>query len=290
MNESTVDLSRLMAAQFDAAKRWLGAASLAQVLVVVLNVGAVFMPSLGGELAVTAAILAILHTAAQWRADRLKDLAESILRKLELFDGLGWPIARKEINDLLLTVPAAVRTRVTAPAGQAKNYFDSPQAPSRQRLLENLEQSAWYTKHQARRMSRIIWIASALAILLTLFTLITSLRSALDQSSADNIARVITSVIVFMFSRGAIRLGFDYDRLTQEAERAEGKARSLLDKNSATDVEALKALHDYQISRTSSPLLPGWLWNIMEREMNVLWSHHIEEKRQNEQPNPGANQ
>ncbi|NTW01906.1 MAG: hypothetical protein HGA19_11555 [Oscillochloris sp.] len=40
------------------------------------------------------------------------------------------------------------------------------------------------------------------------------------------------------------------------------------------DVQAIKLLHEYQIARAGAPMLPDWLWSLMQRELNDLWIQH----------------
>ena len=111
-------------------------------------------------------------------------------------------------------------------------------------------------------------------------TLIVALQRGVTQPVSTQIARIVITVVVFMFSAGYVRLAHGYYTLSMQADRIDGRAHNLLQAD-LTEIEAIKLLHDYQILRAIAPLLPSWLWKWREKELNALWQAHRMERQHN---------
>ncbi|KPV54312.1 hypothetical protein SE17_04550 [Kouleothrix aurantiaca] len=280
MATNNINLQKFMSAQFNAAKWYLNLASWCSITVLAMDLFVLFTEQFQKTIALAAAVLVIASVLCLWRSQRLKDTAEVLLRRFELYKGLSWPVSPREISDLVATAPQSVKTAARSGDG-SDTYFTSTRQETPKRLLENLTESAWWTKHQARRVSNILFGFSILVGILAVVTLIVSLQNAstLSQDFAENIAKAVIAIIVFLFTAGYIRLAFDYLLLAQEATKAEERACQLLEKPNVTEVEAIQCAHDYQLARAAAPLLPTWLWKLMQNELNQLWKERTEQSR-----------
>lgn len=261
-----------MRAQFDAAKRWWAVAIICQLTVVAIGIISMFTNILVTWLGLLAAMLTIAYVFSQWQSDQLRNTADAILRKLELHDGLAWPITSREIADLLLTVPKSVKAKSGVP--DTKDYFDSATSKSPLRVLENLDESTWMTRHQTQRMAQYVFWLSISVFAVAFIALITTIQNAVTQTVANNIAQITITVIVFMFSGGYVRLAFSYHQLAMQTEKIGEESHRLIKETGVSDIQAAKLLHDYQIIRAKAPMLPNWLWQRMEQELNELWQQH----------------
>ena len=274
MSDMDIKLEDLMREQFSRAKYWWGLAALSRFLIVVLGAVSVFFGNLAIGLAVFSALLSIGYVLIQWHSDHLKGIANNILRKVEMHNGLGWAITGREISEVFLSLSKSVKNRIKDSSIReiSKDYYSSKTPQSPKRLLENLVESAWLTKHQANRMSLYVAVFSIGLVFVTFFVLALALSTALNQATGENIAKVAISVFAFVFSGGYVRLAFEYGRYSRDAERLEERATSMLTENEdISEYQAIKLLHDYQIVRAGAPLLPDWLWRMMETELNELW-------------------
>lgn len=275
-NQPNINLQRLMNAQYDEAKLYQNIALSVGIIVILMDVYLAYYNQYEKTLALVAAGLVVLSVLALWRSSRMRDIAEGILRKFEFHNGLNWPLSGREVSDILASAPN--RVKKAARSTEPETYYTDAQAPSTQRLLKNLEESAWWTKHLARRMTKVTAIFSTLVLIIAVIVLVVSLQSGLSPEKADIIAKTTVNVIAFVFAGGYFKLAFDYNLLAIEAERAEDRACELLKLTSVTESEAIKALHDYQIARATSPLLPTWLWKLSQGEFNVLWKDRVDGK------------
>ena len=127
-------------------------------------------------------------------------------------------------------------------------------------------------------MSTYAGIFGVIVFSLAFVTLIVFLQSAPSQSTSDIVAKVTISVIVFMFSGGYVRLAFDYNLFANQAQEIETRSYHLRQEGKLLETEAISLLHEHQINRANSPLLPNWLWRIMSKELNELWESQIVSK------------
>ncbi len=258
-----------MEGYFDAAKFQLTLSIGCALLVLLIDIGVIVFNRFGPLLAVLAALLTILSIVFQWRSERLRGVAEALLRKFEMHKGLGWAISREEISDLLAM--ASKRIKNAAYSTGEDDYFASQHPQPAKKVLENLQESAWTTKHQAQRMARYTGRVSAAVFLLAFITLVVALQSALSHTTAQNIAQIVLAILVFVFSAGYVRLAFDYYMFASDAGKIEDQAVEMCKRRRVKDAEAIKLLHEYQVVRATSPLLPGWLWKMMQNELTELW-------------------
>ncbi len=264
-----------MNAQFDAAKFNQNMAVLCSIIVLVLDIVVTFTSFFEKQVALIAAILVISSAALLWRSSRLRDIAEGELRKFEFYKGIGWEISSREVSDILASAPTAVK-KAARRSNDIDTYFIDVSDVGPQKLLRNLEESSWWTKQLAQRMTSITAAFSILIAAVAVITLVVSLQNTPLQTVADSIASTTISVIVFLFAGGYVRLAFDYHLLSQSADKAEARACELLtSKQKAEESEAIKVLLDYQIARTTAPLIPTWLWKMNQNELNKLWDERV---------------
>ena len=269
-----INLEKLMRAQFDLAKLWLMLATSSSIGVLLIDIVVVIVNQWVAFFAFTAALLTVLNSVFLWRSDRLRATAETWLRKFEMDKSLGWEINAREIADLLAAAPRSVKE--AARTDEEYEYFASTRNVGPKKLLENLEESTWWSKHQARRMSKYVGAFGIIALVIAFITLVISLQSALSASFSDSIAKIAISIIVFMFSGGYIKLAFDYNLFANQAHKIGEKAFQLQE-DEISEVEVIKLLHDYQIDRAGSPLIPSWLWKIVGKELNELWNERLQQ-------------
>lgn len=269
MNDKLPNLEILSGALADRSKLFLGFAIICQLAILSSSILVLVLTPYTEWIGLVAAILAIVYVLLQWRSDTLRRMADSVKRKNEVFDGMGWPPSGKEFSDLKVTIPDNIRRDFWKPV--RSNYYDSDTAPSPLRVIENLEESSWWSKHLSQSMMGYSGAFCTVVVMLAIITLLITLQNASGQTYEQNIARAMTSVIVFLFSAGYLRLTFEYFRFGREAQRIEDQAIYLKKQADLSSVDALKLLHDYQIIRAGAPLIPTWLWKMKNSKLNDAW-------------------
>jgi len=220
---------------------------------------------------ITAVLLFILYLASElfaWRSDSFKASAQSVLRKLDYLDSFGWPITREEMSDLVIACPK--RLRRTIPPPGADYYFSSTEHAGKERALENLQESSWWSKHLAKRMGHITSAIAAIIVGGSILVLLVSIGSISNLDTLSSIARVVTSAFMLVLSLGLFRLTVGYYSFSKKAEQAEKESIKLLDSDSK-ELEAVKAWQEYHVARAAAPPLPSSLWRWLNKDLNEAW-------------------
>ncbi|MCY4081869.1 MAG: hypothetical protein OXF54_16625 [Caldilineaceae bacterium] len=271
--KESISIRLLMAAQFDEAKRWWLWANVSRLLVVIVTVISLFWKEWLDWIWLLPAGFTVTHSLLQWRADTLQGKADAITRQLELQDGFGWKISEQEKADLSLEVSDKVKKK--AQGTEESPYFDSRQEAFARRAVENLKQSAWYTRHLAKKMAKYVFVLCAFAAVLALISIFVIVFSPPLHRWGPNIGRIVIIVLVFVVAYGYLRLGFQYRSLSSQAEKSSNRASRLLELETLTEIQAIRLLHEYQIARVTAPMIPGWIWNIMKGDLNRLWEQQV---------------
>src|SRR5205814_1573032 len=212
----------------------------------------------------------------RWRSDCWKTQGESAKRRWEMADGLGEMLDGQEIADWLAAKPKGFLTDVTPDEIQGSE-FDSVEPSGPRRAVENTQESAWWSKHQSRRIVSYLGLFLALVIAATFTALslsIAALKSAnVQQSGAtvQNVGGVLCSVLMFVFSVNLVRLLTDFWAFASEAEGILSRCSELLKSANTSDRDALSVMHDYQTARNSAPLIPTFIWKIHGSHLREQW-------------------
>lgn len=269
-----IDLQKLRQFEFARAKKYWAGVNVCRLLVLLLSIVVIFVQTLVGFVAIVAAATSILSVYFQWRSDQLKGIAEKLLRLQELNDGLGWPVLKRDVADLILDLPTERRAQfkgVQAPSP----YFASRTVQSPKRVLENVEESAWWSTCLTRRMSQYTTVVVLIMGALALGAMYTALSAAPTQPLASNIARAFVAVVAFLFTGGLIRLAVDYQRMSQSAGRVQEQASAILaEEAQVTEIASLKLLHEYHLIRATAPLIPEWIFRRLQPELDEHWRQY----------------
>lgn len=266
------DPRKLLDALFARTKNWWGAALLCKLGLVLLGALNVFLfPNVRyGSVMIT--LVYVTSELCQWRSDVFKGSAQSLQRKVDFRNSFGWEISGAEMSDLLMDTPAKIRRKIP-PLSTKDEYFASQEPPGATRAIENLQESAWWSKYIAKRMGHLCLGATIMLVALSVITLVVSIDAVASRDVLSSIGRVVTSVLMLIFSVGLIRLAIGYYGFSGKA--AQSVERTAILFNSGCDqVEAIKAWHEYQTARAAAPLLPSWLWKLMNKDLNLMWGDY----------------
>nr|WP_139088714.1 hypothetical protein [Oscillochloris trichoides] len=216
------------------------------------------------------AFLSIIVEVCNWRADNYRGSAEDLHRKLDMQESFGWSISRNEMSDIVVQLSERERKESLA-TNNIEPYFASQNPVGAKKALENLQESSWFTKHLALRMSMLYSIATVLLTVGSIWLLVISIEMIQNLNTLSNIGRLATSILVVVFSLGLAKFAYGYYRYNIKASNTERSAQDLLRSTSLTETEAINLWHDYQIARRTSPVIPTWLWKNMRNHLNLSW-------------------
>ena len=269
-----IDLRSINQAQFLAAKRYWSASIIVKLFIFGIGVWAVFLPSRPTYLPQILLILAILSEVLQLRSDGFKGRAESLLRTLDICRSFGRPVSESDKRDIVVNLPRASRKRF---AGKQVHdfYFTSAQAEGPQKAVENLLESAWYTRHQAATMAVVYTILISVLLGVSIFTLVIALREITSPQLREQVVKVVTAWLLLLVSLSMLKSAWSYYKMYQRCQRTELICGHLL-LSQIMEADALKQWYEYQLARAASPLLPNWLWLVMSSSLNDAWKRASE--------------
>jgi flagellar biosynthesis protein FliQ len=215
--------------------------------------------------------MAAFAECAQWRSDILKGRAEQLKRKIELFDGLGWTISPADLSDALAKISSRRRNLILKAVKE--NYFASQTSVGPKRAVENLQESAWWSKDLAGTTLILCAIVTVVLVVGSLISLGVAVSAVKDTATLENTSRVIAAIVSLIVSLGLIRLMSGYFAFGRRSEQVEKATVHLLG-GTVSEVEAIKLLHDYQIARSAAPLIPDWIWKLRRKTLNELWDQY----------------
>ena len=270
MNPSImIDFRVINQAQFVSAKRLWGAAIGAKLLIFSLGVWAVFIGPPVTYLPQIILALLVLSEILQLRSDDKKSRAEGLLRTLDVCSLFSHEISIADKRDIVCNVPRNLRKRF-----EGKNmqdlYFSNSHQEGPQRAVENLLESAWYTRHQAGLMVGL-YISLIIGLLaLSILTLIFALREIDSNELKDQVVKVVTACLLLIVSLNMFKAAWSYFKMYQRCQKTENICEHLL-RDDVTMADAQKQWYEYQLTRATSPLLPQWLWKIRGSSLDDAW-------------------
>lgn len=257
---------------YDLAKYHYNRSVFCKFLVYVVGVIGIFVTDTYSVVPVVALLLIVLSEFLQYRSDTYKGIAESLRRKLDFMHSFGWSIPKKDLTDVLLELPQHIEEKVKATP--AEDYFMSSTDFGPVKALENLEESAWWSKH----LTKIAWKYCvgiiAFVLLLSFVSLYISINLSVKNLYIPQISKIITSSIMVLFSIGFVRTAIGYSRFRKKAGQIDSILPDKIKSTTLGDPECIKLWSEYHIARASSPLIPSIIWEMNEKRLNTLKKTH----------------
>jgi hypothetical protein len=271
-------LTGIVAKGLRLAKRWYLAYVLCQILVLMLAIGALvagFDARLGAVLGLVAAIATEL---LRWRSDFWKSQGELAKRRWEVANGLDNLFDEREVADWLAAKRHDFLDDVTE-TERMGTQFASALPPGARRLVENTEESAWWSKHESRLIALYLGIGLSALLFVVLITLsvgIGALNASANKNQVavtQNVGAIVCSVLAFVFSINAVRLFVSFIQFFFINRDVLTRCRQLLNEPHIPEASAISLLFDYQTARYAAPLLPTFIWKFHGRHLRSEWRH-----------------
>ncbi|OJV10105.1 MAG: hypothetical protein BGO12_13675 [Verrucomicrobia bacterium 61-8] len=256
---------------YDRAKRWSTVLLSIQGFIFVGGITAIFVPQVTLSYPWIAFPLTILNTLVSAKASKLKGIADETKRKHEYFEGFGIVPSKCWLADFRVTNRGQLPDQLELLLRKGIVY-SSKRLPGPERMLENLIESSWFSRHLAswcaHGLATFIVVSVIGAIALLLF-LLTTLQSA---SGGEIAAKAIAATLLFLISLGVTRNYSSYSSFSRKSEKVDDAATELLESGKSIDrFDAYRLLADYQLARAGAPLIPTWVWRINRNHLNANW-------------------
>ena len=258
--ELSPDLEGLRSALFSSAKnRWVGGLLAGYLAALVVPIF-IFLELPRWTGAIVALLLAIVGLALRAWSDAIRGDADALHRANELSRGLGYRISPRMVSDLshrYSNLGGIAKERQKEQAG----YYGKGGEPSAALLTAMLHESAWWTSRLAATTRNRIWAVAAVGMVAPVAVLL---------SDSDQIVRAYGALACAVMLADLFHLGWRYERLRAGSSRSFDK----FDRTDWTRIDQLEAVvlaSDYQIVRSSAPLLPDWLWKRQQERLQKAW-------------------
>ena len=267
----TDDARALDQALFELSKTWWLVSLWCRVGVFVVGLVVILTGAVPKVSPIVTIVLAIAAQLCVWQSIRTKETAEALLRRLDMRDSFGWQISRAEMSDLLASIPAMLAAKLPVAGGDGE-YFSSTKELGPKRALENIQESAWWSKHVAKRTAVCCFSVAGVAIAVSLLLVVVSIQTVRDYDVLCNVGRVVTATIALLLSLSLLPLADDYKSFANSAAQVERDAARALGTSPVSSIEAVKTAYEYQVARALAPLLPTCVHNSMRPRLNNLWA------------------
>ena len=241
-----------------------------QILLYAAGVVAVFVPTLTMSYPPLAILLAATGTWLAVQASKFKGTAETLKRHHEYWQGFGKNLPNGLLADLRVTVSGGLTEEEDRLLRQGLRFSSTkPMGPAR--VLENLCQSAWFTKHHAAWCAErlgVVFILSVVSAIVLLLVLLASIKGLTSRMAA---AQCVSVTLSTLLSIGVLHSWLAFRGYSQKAGEIEAESERLL-KSGADAFEAQRTLAEYQLVRASAPTIPTWVWKMQRDRLNENWN------------------
>jgi hypothetical protein len=272
-------LKRAIHEGYAAAKFWQNAAIVVQVIIFGLGVLALFWPTFSPSYAPVALIVAAILAAIKMRASFLKGEAESNKRVHEYHDSFGGEVPKSLLTDLEASTSETIPAQKIAELDKGLE-FASTSAPGERRALENVQESAWWSKIGAR-CTRNILLAIFIVVAVGSIALLVAVTLHSDHAAIQTQAatgKIVAATLLCIFSLNLLPGIWGFHRFATKAQEVDADCERKLSKAEITPLEAFRLMTEYQMSRASSPLIPTFIWNFKKVKLNRAWDRHKRSK------------
>lgn len=274
MTETEILLCKVTAKCFREAKQWYGWYLRAQLLILVFAIIALFV-SLDPPISTVIGLISVLAIEGlRWRSDLWKAEGESFKRQWEHAQGFGEPPPAAVLADWLAGKSADFLDDVGDDAVRGAE-FDSRSPVGPRRVVENVQESAWWTKHECRRGSQVLLVGLVVFVFLgfaVLLVNLTGLRAAASAIAlARNVGGIVCAFFTVLFSVNIVRLLTEFREFAHQADEVFKKSGMLLRSLAISERDALLVLHAYQNARSAAPLIPTRIWLKHGAHLRAQW-------------------
>jgi hypothetical protein len=255
---------------YDKAKRWAGLVILLQSILFLAGVAAIILPSFTLSYPWIALPLALVGAWMSGQAAKFKGMAEQAKRQHEYLAGFGMTPSRGILADLRVSLARELPEEADRLLCQGITY-SSGKPPGAARVLENLCESGWFTKHLANWCACSLRALFLITVTIAISLLLLSATSLSGASVGIVAARFVAATLTFLISIGTIRFWLAYAALSKKAGDIDAEASRLLEAGKLDAFEAQRLLAEYQLTRASAPFVPTWVWRLRRDILNKHW-------------------
>ena len=279
------DMICLARAAHDAAKSWFSRRAFFRWGTLLLGVAAVALPRFSHpslskaaiakwELVLAAAVLAteVAGVVCALYGDHLHSLAREGMRKAVLLDAFGKTAESIELSYLRQRFGSAIAGRARSMRKDEPYYYSTlPHGVGR--LVENLQESAFYSSHlffSAAKRSLVLFVVPSAAILV-----LSLLLPLVAEPLGFTIARTLVAMMLFFAASESLAEAGAFLRAARSARDTDRRLEGLGD---ASQEVILAAFADYSAMSSAAPPIPGSVYAAHRERLRKEWEDRTRRK------------
>jgi len=272
MPVQALTLEGLTSAEFKKAERLFRHAARVQVALLIISGLTIFVTAAAPTLifAIVSALLFAAWAALDWQYRASRGQAERGRRMLLIVEGLGDDVSIEEQRDV------EEGFSVTSDEGRnAENpdFFASERPRGNARLIELLEESAFYSCRLFRLSASRAWSKFALFTVACLLLFLSSITIA-DVGELTSGGRILCTILIFLISQEILGNGRDYGKAYQALSTIQARIRAVRSAG-YPQADLLVLLSDYNSAVEGAPMMAPGIYERNASELDALWRRHL---------------
>jgi hypothetical protein len=188
-----------------------------------------------------------------------------------LENGLGWAVPSATRTDLRNRAGKSARDAAGEHIAAARTYYSSDHAPGADRLLDNVQESAFFTFNQYRPLRNCLLLALICVLVGTGLAGWVVLVSATPQDVRVKLGQLLLAFIPATISLGLVSWSFKLTDLASAIQDVDRELEQLRLAGSPPDREVMRLMGEYNCQIAQGVLIPGPVWNYLQPQLNALW-------------------
>jgi len=156
------------------------------------------------------------------------------------------------------------------------DYFATHQAPGPARLLEMIEESAFFTRHLHNRSAWFMGTVFTLTLVIVIITVLSIIPLSATNTNIV-VARIVIALLVFLLSSGSLASVTGHVAAWNDAKTVQSRAR-LAKVRGASINDALLIMADYNSAVEKAPLVVPMVHSFLAGKLNDQWSDYLKER------------
>lgn len=265
--ETQQSIGEIMKCEFAMAKRWIRASIVCQWALIIIAVVTIANNASNNIFTASSAfvgplIVLILKEIGNYYYQK----GEKIRRLFVLQQGLG--IEPAEMDKLNLYAHAT-EMKASEPETLGE-YYSSNHEKSFQRLLHNIQESAFWTGSQAKLTMRVHYTLAGIGILFSFILAFIWLRN-IGQITTVDYSKLFATLLLFFIAQSELPIARSFQSLSKSATEVASEASVARKKSEILCVDVLKIISKYDSALAKALPLPGYSYKFLQKKLNKAW-------------------
>lgn len=278
-----MNLIDAMRTEYARSKNWLRWAFIVSAGLYLMTLGSALCTTgwQAKALGVIAGVAQIALFAFRYWSGSHFSLGEEIRRLAMLQDGLG--IRPPEIQIAKLRERVG-KSQVVEP-DYLGPYYESRLPAGPKRLLEIIEESAFFTHSLARTTATVLWITVCIGLFIVVISFVVFVQAGIPRSALEAAAKIVVISMTFWAAGDLASMALRFGSLARASERVLDRCPNLLAQKDDVQDEAHIIIGEYNCAVIQAPSIPTVIYRWRQDTLNEAWrNRRIQEGAESHAP------